>query len=255
MVCGQNGVCVSSGGGGVGGGLGGTSAGGFGGGGFGGSGGGLSGICQQACAIAESANCPSAPSTPQCQADCESARQSSTACISQFDAFAACRIGGQATCDANGKPTFNTNGACDGLATNLSECLTGSGGSGGFGGSGGLGGSGGAGGSIGGAGGSGGSVANGCLDPFYGKTCSQLTTGDATCDACAKAYCCSSIDTCLADQTCAQAIYCAVNFCANAVDPTACLTTTCALCSSTPAVFEVLSCLQLECTTECSAFL
>lgn len=106
-------------------------------------------------------------------------------------------------------------------------------------------------GGSGGVGGGSGGASAGCQDAFWQKSCQTISSGDATCDSCAKTYCCNKIDPCLANQNCAQGLYCALTYCANAADPLSCLMSSCLSCASSQPLIDVSTCLQTNCPTQC----
>lgn len=165
--------------------------------------------------------------------------------------------GGAASCADGGSCPLGyvcgPNGACIAQGTGGSGNSGGSGAFGGSGNSGGGGASGGFGGSgaSGGFGGSGGTASSGCQDAFWQKSCATISSGSSACDTCAKSYCCSKIDPCLANQNCAQGLYCALTYCASATDPLTCLMSTCQSCASSQPLIDVSTCLQTYCANEC----
>ena len=281
--CGPNGFCVSSGTGGAGGGTGGVG----GSSGVGGSGG-ASAVCTQVCDAYAAANCPNAPA--DCLAACEQERQQYSGCIGAFDGLALCLLGsGFATCDADGEPQLlDSGGACSAQASAFSDCVNGGtggagggmGGAGGAGGSGGgVGGTGGAGGGMGGVGGGTGGVGGGtggvgggtggvggtggsggsggaCNSIWYGLTCTAISSGYPSCDVCAGTYCCSQLNSCLADAQCAQAMYCYMTNCAGSSDPIGCGTSQCSACYTLSGPWlGVYSCLSSNCPSQCDPIL
>ena len=144
--------------------------------------------------------------------------------------------GGAAPCDDAG--------LCpSGLVCDKGVCVTpgGSGATGGFGG--------GSGGSGGGSGGGG-----SCQSTIQGKKCADVLKTTTTCGACAQSYCCSTVNACLADATCAGLFQCALGTCASAPDLENCIGQSCPSCATVPAqtAFAAIdTCLTNNCSTEC----
>ena len=130
------------------------------------------------------------------------------------------------------------------------------GGVGATGGMGAMGGSGATGGFGGGSGGSGGGSGGGgsCQSTIQGKKCADVLKTTTTCGACAQSYCCSTVNTCLADATCAGLFQCALGTCASAPDLENCIGQSCPSCATVPAqtAFAAIdTCLTNNCSTEC----
>ena len=130
------------------------------------------------------------------------------------------------------------------------------GGVGATGGRGALGGSGATGGFGGGSGGSGGGSGGGgsCQSTIQGKKCADVLKTTTACGACAQSYCCSTVNACLADATCAGLFQCALGTCASAPDLENCIGQSCPSCATVPAqtAFAAIdTCLTNNCSTEC----
>lgn len=47
-----------------------------------------------------------------------------------------------------------------------------------------------------------------CTDELFCRSCNQVTTGEPSCDECARTHCCAQAVECMADQACARLMAC-----------------------------------------------
>ena len=184
-----------------------------------GSGSGGSGSCSDFCAKAASASCPEQST---CESDCQTQTSKvPSACSDAWDAVLACGAskGTFTSCDSNGKPKLT---GCDQETQDFITCLS-SGGTG---------------------------TGTGTKDAGGGTTggsCGSLQTGNATCDSCMTAKCCSQGGACSNDSECLAILDCFGNCSSNS-----CYTT----CenqhpSGVSDEQALYACMQSSCATPC----
>jgi hypothetical protein len=88
-----------------------------------------------------------------------------------------------------------------------------------------------------------------------GLSCTEVTTGKASCDACVRSQCCTPIEACINDSACAGLVQCMAKSCATSTNPSDCANQQCSQWLAGADLYKAMSlCFSQSCVgcSECS---